>query len=164
MPKLDAELAAFLNSGLSVIAATRDARLLPEAIRLMALEAVAGEEEMTAFLPDAVSRRMLENVRDNGRIAVVGSDPVDNRSVQVKGRAIDCRPATDLQRPVVDGYRARMARALAQVGVPQPVIFRAAFWPCHAVRFRVEGIFLQTPGPSAGNPFETLSPHGKGPQ
>ena len=158
MPTLDAELAAFLNSGLSVMAATRDARLRPETVRVLALEARAGEEEMTIYLPDAVSARMVENLRDNGRIAVVASDPMDNRSVQLKGAMVSCQPASDLQRAPADAYRAKMARALAQVGVPQAILFRAQFWPAHAVRFKVEGIFLQTPGPAAGKPFDTLSP------
>jgi hypothetical protein len=158
VPTLDAELVAFLNSGLSVMAATRDGRLRPETVRVLALEARAGEEEMTVFLPDAVSARMLENLRDNGRIAVVATHPMDNRSVQLKGAMVSCQPATDLQRSPADAYRAKMARSLAQVGVPQGILFRAQFWPAHAVRFRVEGIFSQTPGPAAGNPFDSLSP------
>ena len=158
MPTLDAELAAFLDSGLSVMASTRDARLRPETVRILALEARPGEEEMTVFLPDAVSARMLENLRYNGRIAVVASDPLDNRSVQLKGTMVSCQQATDLQRAAADAYRAKMARSLAQVGVPQGILFRAQFWPAHAVRFRVEAIFLQTPGPAAGRPFDTLSP------
>jgi len=150
VPTLDAELAAFLDSGLSVMASTRDARLRPETVRILALEARPGE--------DAVSARMLENLRDNGRIAVVASDPLDNRSVQLKGTMVSCQQATDLQRAAADAYRAKMARSLAQVGVPQGILFRAQFWPAHAVRFRVEAIFLQTPGPAAGRPFDTLSP------
>ena len=49
--------------------------------------------------------------------------------------------------------RAALAQEYAFVGIPPSVTFRIAWWPCHAVRFRVEAVFQQTPGPGAGAPL-----------
>lgn len=147
------ELAIFLESGVSILVGTRDARLLPEAVRAFGARVGAAGEELTVFVPQAVGAVTAANARDNGRIAVLFSRPSDHRSLQVTGRVQSTVPGDDADRAVVDRYRCELAQALAGVGLPPRLTLRAAHWPCHAIRLRVEAIYVQTPGPGAGAPL-----------
>lgn len=150
---IPSDLVGFLESGVSVLVGTRDARLVPDATRAVGARVENGGGELTVFLPAATSAIALANVRDNGRVAVCFSRAFDHRAVQVKGRAVEVRDAGEPERPLVDRYRAALADAWSHVGVPPRATLRLAHWPCHAVRLRVEGLFLQTPGPGAGAPL-----------
>lgn len=147
------DLAAFLESGISIHAATRSARLVPDELRGVGARVEGGGEELTVFFPDATSGTARANLADNGRIAVCFSRPIDHRSYQVKGRVVALRPADDADRQVVDRYRRALVEEYARVGVPPSIAWRIAVWPAHAVRFRVEGVYAQTPGPGAGAPL-----------
>lgn len=145
----DPELARFFASGVSIQVGTRDASLCPEDIRGMGCR-VEGEAELTVFLPDAVAEQTLANLRDNGRIAVCFTRPADHRTIQVKGRALAVVPAAPGDRADIDRYRGGLVQELGAVGIPSRLILRLSHWPCHAVRMRVEQVFVQTPGPGAG--------------
>lgn len=154
------ELVPFIESGLSVLVGTRDARLVPEALRAMAPRVERGGEEVTVFLPHATAARALADLRDNGRIAVCVSRPCDHRTFQLKGRVVSVAEAGPADRPHLDRYRCEFARVLAEIGMPPRLTLRMAHWPCHAVRFRVEQAFVQTPGPSAGEALGAAGPGG----
>jgi hypothetical protein len=150
---ISSELAAFLESGVAILVGTRDARLVPDATRAIGARVGKGGAELTVFLPDVISGPALANLRDNGRVAVAFSRAADHRTFQVKGQAVEVRPATAEERAVVDRFRCAWASALSEVGLPPRITLRMAHWPAHAVRVRVERIFVQTPGPGAGAPL-----------
>ncbi len=150
---IPAELVSFLESGLSMLVATRDARLSPDATRAVGARVEKGGAELTVFLPSATCAEALANLSDNGRIAVCFSRAADHRSVQVKGHALEVREAAAHERGRVEGYLGALAEAWGFVGLPASATLRLAHWPCHAVRFRVESLFVQTPGPDAGAPL-----------
>lgn len=153
---LSAELKAFFESGISVQVGTRDARLVPDGIRAMGARVEPGGRELTVFLPEATSASNLANLRDNGHIAVCFSRPSDHRSIQVKGRVVALEPAGEADRERIERYRIGIAQDLGTIGLPPRITLRVAHWPCVAARLRIESIFLQTPGPGAGN---ALAPH-----
>lgn len=144
------ELAEFLESGVSVLVGTRDAALLPAATRGMGLRVEPGGGEVTVFLPEATSTTALEHLADNGRIALTVSRPGDHRSVQIKGRVVEIRPGDAADRERIERYRGQLAASWAAIGIPPHGTRRLVHWPCHAVRFRLESSFAQTPGPGAG--------------
>jgi len=151
---IDAALGEFLTSGLILGAASRDDRLVPEVVRPVGIRVEEGGGEVTVFLATATAGPTLRNLESNRRLALVASHPQGNRSVQVKGAVLETRPARDEERPLMDHYRARLARLLEPLGVPRSFVMRTQVWPAQAVRFRVETMFLQTPGPAAGQPFQ----------
>ena len=153
MVSLDAGLIEFLTSGLVLGAATRDDRLVPDVVRPAGVRVEDGGQEVTFFVATRSTGQMVKNIEGNRRIALVLSDPQDNRSVQLKGAVLETRPAREDERPLVDQWRARFARMLEPLGVPQSFVMRSQVWPAVAVRFRVEQMFLQTPGPAAGESF-----------
>lgn len=151
------ELQSFLESGVSLLIGTRDARMLPACMRAFGARVEPGGRELTMFLPDATNARTLANLRDNGRIAVGFSRIEDHRSLQVKGTVRELRPAAPGERELVVRYVAAFAGSLAFVGLPPATSMRMAHWPCQAVRLDLESLFEQTPGPAAGAPLRTAS-------
>lgn len=150
---ISAELATFLQSGVSLLVGTRDADLVPESLRAVGARVEPGGAEVTVYLPVATSARALANLRDNGRLAVCFSRPLDHRSVQLKGAVVALRDGVEADRRVVERYRALLTDVLAAVGVPPRITLQITHWPVAAARFRVESVFVQTPGPGAGAPL-----------
>jgi hypothetical protein len=145
------ELAEFVQSGVSIQIGTRDARLTPDCIRLVGARVEPGREEVTVFVPHATGATSIANLRENGRIAVCFSRPADHRSIQLKGRVVALDDAVPADRATVDRYRAGLVEVLAVLGLPPRTLLRMSHWPCVAARFHVESVFVQTPGPGAGD-------------
>jgi hypothetical protein len=150
---VDPELARFIESGVSVIVATRNARLEPECVRAVGAWVAPCGEDVQIFVPVSTGFDTAANLLDNGRIAVTFSRPQDHQSYQVKGRLLELRAASEAERDRVEIYRALLVQALGFVGIPPRLTSRVGHWPCHSVIFRIESLFFQTPGPKAGQPL-----------
>lgn len=149
--RLSRELATFVESGVSVQVGTRDASLVPEAVRGVGVRVDPDRAGLVLFVPRATGTRTVANVADNGRIAICFARIADHRTIQVKGSAGPVAAASPEDRPFVDRYRGELARNLAEFGLPTRLGFRIASWPCHSIRVAVESIWIQTPGPGAGD-------------
>jgi hypothetical protein len=152
-PILPAEVASFLESGISVLVGTRDARLAPESTRGVGARVEAGGAELTVFLPAATAARAVANLRDNGRIAICFSRAIDHRSIQVKGRVLSIRDGDAADRATIERWLEGLALGWQQVGIPPSTTRRLARWPVRAVRLALEEVYVQTPGPGAGAPL-----------
>jgi hypothetical protein len=131
---------------------TRDAGHRPA--HTTAVGAVVHEDRriVTFFIPESRSARLLSNLRDNGRVAF-DFGWVSHEAYQLKGTYLSSRPATDADVAQQDAYRKKLVAAVRQ-GYPEeiarPLALGFAYTPGVAVTFRVEEVFLQTPGPNAG--------------
>jgi hypothetical protein len=67
---------------------------------------------------------------------------------------LDVRPADERDRRAIERYRTALTQHFGTIGFPPEITRRIAHWPAHALRLRVEGVFIQTPGPGAGVPLE----------
>lgn len=144
--------------GLAAIhVATRDAALVPDEVMASAAVLSGDGERLTVYLPDATSATSLANLRENGAIAVALSEPLTHRTVQLKGRAEEIRPAREDEREAVLRHAGSFDAQVEAIGLPPAVVRRRAKWPCQAVTFQVAGAWEQTPGPGAGAP---LAPEG----
>jgi hypothetical protein len=74
---VDPELARFLQQGLGIHIATRDARLLPEGARAIAVEVEDDGTHLVAHVPEVVAPRILPNLEANGQVALGFARPVD---------------------------------------------------------------------------------------
>lgn len=157
MTILSTELAQFLESGISVLAGTRDARQVPDCTRAIGVRVEPGGGEVTVFLPQATSAQALANLRDNGRVAVCFSRAKDHRSMQIKGRLVELREADGRDRERMDRYRDELAQEWGFVGLPPAITYRMNVWPAVAARFVVDAVFVQTPGPGAGAPLTSVA-------
>ncbi|MFN0006726.1 MAG: hypothetical protein ACKVXR_02370 [Planctomycetota bacterium] len=145
------DLAEFLESGISILVGSRDARMSPEGMRAMGARIEPGGGELTVFLPKATAELTLANARENGRIAVCFAS-IDHRSYQIKGRMVAVREADEGDRREIERFRAALAQLFGSIGMPPRLTYRLSHWPAHAMRVAVESVFLQTPGPDAGVP------------
>jgi hypothetical protein len=150
---LPADLADFLQSGVSILVGTRDSELRPAATRGMGASIDPECRTLTLYLPEATAERTLANLRDNGRIAMTFSRAIDHRSIQIKGKCTLIRAATAAERAVQGRYLELLIESFTLIGLPRRELERATYWPSFAVEVAVGELYEQTPGPQAGSPL-----------
>ena len=152
---LSPKLVEFFESGVSVLVATRDAQLRPVCARAMGASVRRDGRVVTIFIPNPVASRTVENVRDNGAIAVTFVRPLTHEGVQIKGTCTSIRESDEDARELQERYRAAYAEQLRAVGIPRQVTSRLVCWPSVAIDLEVRDVFVQTPGPGAGRRLES---------
>jgi hypothetical protein len=132
------------------LAGSRDRRLHPFVMIVVGLRVDAVRDAIEFMVPHGEGGRMLEDYRDNGRVALTIVEPVSHVTYQFKGRFLGERPATEEDRALQEIHKAKAAARLEPVGYRRDLVYGYASWPATAVRMKVEDIFVQTPGPDAG--------------
>jgi len=150
---LDKQLSAFLEEGLSIHIASRNDRLEPDAALVAAVRVEADGQHVIAFVPTVAVHPVLADLRANGQVAVVCARPPDERGCQVKGTFVEAWNARDDERSLVASQWERFRDRLEAIGLPRVATNGWVMWPCTAIRFRVQAVFDQTPGPGAGAPI-----------
>lgn len=151
--QLDADHATFIQGGVSVVVSTRNAHLVPDAVRGCGCRVSRDRRRVTVLVETARCGSVLDDVAANGMIAVVFSQPSTHRTIQLKGSDARVVKATGADRAVADrhlqtwaddmlsiGYAGEFSRAVH--GVAGPGLTAITFTPTSA--------FQQTPGPAAG--------------
>ena len=139
-----------LEPGLSILVGTVDAHGVPACCRAIAIASNDDLETVTVFLPVATRHEAIQNIATTRRVAVASSNPIDNRSTQIKGTTVDARLAREDEAGIVRRNLDAWTDVLHRVGVPRRLTRSVAHWPAFAVTMRVEEIYEQTPGPQAG--------------
>jgi hypothetical protein len=147
--KIPEDLVDFLESGVSILVGTRNAKNEPEATRACGARVSKDRERLDLFFPDW-AKRAPHDIAENGQIAVCFSRFLDNYSIQLKGEGAVVRDATDGERKLPERYLAAYGETLSMIGFPRALTTRIRGWPAKVVSFAVRDIFLQTPGPKAG--------------
>ena len=150
---IDEELAAFLQSGVSVHAASRDAANVPCLVRGVGCRVSADRRQLTIFLLAAQCGQMLRDFADNGAIAFFASQPSTHRTVQLKGADAKVGVPQPGDERHVESQREAFLRDLVGVGYEAglPRTLLAGDWAdAVSVTFTPTAVFAQTPGPNAG--------------
>lgn len=147
------ELVPFLESGVSIGIATRDADGMPETTRAVGARVHEDRRHLAIFVPAATSADALSNLIRHDRVAAVFSRPTDHRTIQIKGRRVALREAADAERERIEAYLPLLADGLCTVGLPPRLTRRLSHWPAWAIELQVDSIFEATPGPGAGAAF-----------
>lgn len=156
MPLIPDELAVFFESGVSVLAGSANKRLVPTVMRAIAVRAEKDRQHVRLYVADATSARMLADVRENPRLAVTVSKVTTHRTMQLKGPVLSIVANGEADAAeYVDRARQAFARDLELIGMPSRHTRRLALLPFQELRIRVDALFVQTPGPGAGNPMPT---------
>jgi hypothetical protein len=146
------DLLALMERGISVLAASRNAALVPSVMRAIGSSVEDAGRRITVFVSRRQARQLLEDLA-TGPIAVVFSEPATHRSIQVKASKCSLRDGRPEDAPLLARYLASMEREVQRVGYP-PHLTRAML--AHdphdvvAITFTPEQAFEQTPGPRAG--------------
>jgi hypothetical protein len=147
---LSDELIDFIAQGVSLTVGTCNAARVPHAMRAVGIQVHEDRAHATVFLPEVTSRHTVTDVALNPRVAVLVSQPLDHKSLQIKGAVIEVAPATDAQREQVETYLSRFGRTLEAVGMPYEVVTMISHWPAVGLVLSIDELYLQTPGPGAG--------------
>jgi hypothetical protein len=154
VPPLTKEVVELMTSGVDLYVATRTAALHPESMFAMATRPV-DERRFTVFLAEVLAKPTVGNLQNNGAIAVTLGRPSDHCTMQIKGTCLAIRQADEADRQWLLGQRAALVEQLAFVGVPRATSRRLVWWPSLAVDVQATAVFMQTPGPHAGEPLGT---------
>ena len=151
---IPAKIIRFLEERASLgFAGTRDNNLVPSGHRVPGWHIDQSGRTLTVFMPDASAPRLLEALRDNGRIAVTFEEVGTHETYQVKGRYLSHRPVRHAEIEIADAARDRFGRGLRSLNNDERVtalITASIPKPGLAVEIGVEEVFVQTPGPGAG--------------
>lgn len=153
LSRISTELASFLESGLSIVMATRDDDLRPDGALAWAARVHESGTHVTVYLHEQAAREMLRNLEKHPMIALDFDRPTSHRACQVKGTYRSVRPARDDEREFVLNQVDAFAADLEGVGIPREMEVGWQAWPCLAFEIEVAQLFEQTPGPGAGAPL-----------
>ncbi len=150
------KLVEFLNGPVVLLVGTASAARRPSGAYAFGLTADAEKDVITFFLPDVEGEDILRDLRENGRVAVTASQGGSHETYQVKGRFIEARPVDDGEKAFQDAYREKAIAHYSPLGVPEGYFGSMVYDPSTAVSFRLEEVFVQTPGPAAGDKIEFI--------
>jgi hypothetical protein len=152
-PVLDAEHAAFIQSGVSILAASRDTGNVPRIARALGCRVSEDRRRVTVYLAAFQAAPLLAAIRAEGAIAVAFNLPSTHRAFQLKGADAAVVP---LDRSDVERARRYVDAFATDIGLLgySAVIGRALLWfdpvELTGVAFTPAAAFEQTPGPRAG--------------
>jgi hypothetical protein len=159
-PLLDADNAAFVQGGVSIVAASRDHSLVPSIGRASGCCVSGDRRQVTIFVIESQCERLVADVRASGRIAVVMSQPTTHRTLQLKAEKARVRALRAEERPVIARYVDAFASEIGKLGHTQAqarVVFECRDDDLVAIDFAPNAAFDQTPGPKAGKPLAAAS-------
>jgi len=150
----DADRAAFMQSGVSMSVGSRDRNLRSSVSRALGCR-VLPDGEVRVYVDASLSCDLLRHVTDCGAVAVVFSNIVSHRTLQVKATDARVQGLDDDDQRAADAYMKRFAGTVTNLGYPETVP-RALPEPAArmAIVFHPHEGFEQTPGPQAGQRLE----------
>ncbi|MDM0013582.1 hypothetical protein QTH87_14170 [Variovorax sp. J22P168] len=155
-PLLTADHIRMIDKGVSAIVASRDAAHRPSLMRAVGAAIAADGSEVTVYVSRSQSRQLLLDIAATGQIAVVFSEPLSHRTVQLKAHRAELRGATEDDAPLLARYLHSMEQEVGHVGFDARFVQAMLAFDLEdvvAVRFRPSEAFDQTPGPKAGSPL-----------
>jgi hypothetical protein len=155
-PLLDAELVAFMQSGLSILAASRDAGDAPSVARVHGCRVSADRRLVTIFVARSQAGTLLDDVERCGALAVVFSYPPTHRTIQLKCNSARVRLPVPGETDHVPDYVEAFTVGVLPFGYEprqMATLFACTEGDLVAIDFAPESAFVQTPGPKAGAPM-----------
>jgi hypothetical protein len=152
-PLIDEELAAFLQSGISLHASSVDSGGVPHIARAAGVRVAPDRRSVTIYLVASQARALLEDLRANGAIAVAFTRPKSHRTVQLKGKDARVGPVRPEDAAEADRQVGIFDAELRSIGFPERFGWTLAGGSplgLAAITFTPTSAFVQTPGPSAG--------------
>lgn len=139
-----------LGTGVSVMIGTRNASLMPECTRAWGIRVAPDRRAVTIFLSETFAGKTIDNLRENGMIAVTCTRPTDHITCQLKGRVKSIKKMTQPGHDRCRQWYQDFTAELTAIGVPPELPGAWIVKPTVAVEFAVSEVFDQTPGPGAG--------------
>jgi pyridoxamine 5'-phosphate oxidase-like protein len=135
---------------------TRDAELRPAHSYVAGAVVHDDRQTVTFFVNEKRSKKTLSNLENNGRVAL-GIAQLSHEAYQLKGSYVSSRAASDEEYGFQEKYGTRICAALCQwfpEEMAKALVLGITYRAGVAITFRVEEVFLQTPGPAAGSKMD----------
>jgi len=142
-------IAAFLDSGVSMVGASADDQLAPEVFRMWG--ASLGDGGALRALVSSDAGQTFRHVQHGTLLCMTFADPLNLRSMQVKGRSVGAAEApgpADLA--CMERYEEVLAPKSLLNGTPPDLLEAIRPRSVFAVSIVIEEAYDQTPGPMAG--------------
>ena len=152
-PLIDAALANLLQGGVGIGVAACDSDLTPTLARATGCRISPDRLQVTVFLSATQAAPVLRCIRENGKVAVVFSQPSTHRTVQLKASNATVGGIAPGDLDIIAAYRSAFARQVAPFGIPEFAIQTLLSFPSAdivGVSFTPDEAYDQTPGPKAG--------------
>lgn len=154
--RLDEPTQAFVSGGVSINLASCDTDRWPSVSRCCGCRVTASGALIRLMLQRQQGEDVLRDVEATGRAAIVFSDVVSHRTLQVKGSRAYVDDVGPEDRTAAQRYLRHFAASLDAIGF-EPA-FSAALLDLNdddlvVVAVRPSALFVQTPGPGAGQPL-----------
>ena len=143
------DLAAFLDSGVSMLGGSANDDLVPEAFRVWGASVDGGGRIRALVSSDA--GQTLVGLQAGTIICFNISDPLTFRSIQVKGRATgSAQPPGPADVECIRRYGETFGATAVQRGIPLALLESTRPLSVFAVTVEIDELYDQTPGPTAG--------------
>ncbi len=139
--------------GVSVIVASRNARLVPSNVRGIACRVSADRSRVAVILRRSQSAQLLEDIQRSARVAVCFTQPTTHRTIQLKAQdaVIESPQAGDVA--LAERFITGFFRELGPLGYDEAFVRTLLGYTADdlvVVAFSPADVFGQTPGPRAG--------------
>lgn len=148
---MDEKLTAFIESGVAIVVATRNATLQPHLSRAWAGKLSDDKSTLTLYLPTKQATNCLDDLARCNQISAVFSRPSDYVTVQLKGQCVEIGPSVQEISPHVHTYWQQFMQALIAVGIKEPLAQKLWSDGITPITINITHCYSQTPGPNAGN-------------
>lgn len=148
--------AAFIESGVAIELATRDAANQPHLTIGCGCRTDAAEGRVTILVNRLYSAAFLAALDESGAVAVNFGRPSDHHAIQLKARDARLTPPSAGDAVLVESYQAAFADDMLKIGFSRNLTAAyLALAPVElvAVSFAPVAAYTQTPGPAAGQPL-----------
>ncbi len=159
-PLFDCDHAAFMQSGISLHAASCGEDKLPSAARALGCRISDDRLNVRVLVSKTQAAQLLADVGRSGALAVVFSRPSTHRTLQLKGRDAVCVAADADDLRVAARYREAFVAETSALGHPTHLIDTIFDIPQDDIvvlSFTPDAAFSQTPGPQAGQALQAQS-------
>jgi hypothetical protein len=146
-------IAAFLDSGVSMVGASANDELVPEAFRMWG--ASLGDDGVLRALVSSDAGETFERLAEGTLLCMTFTDVLNLRSMQVKGRSLRAAEAPGpVDLALMERYQELLSPKSRLNGTPPALLASIRPRSVFVVSIVVEEAYDQTPGPSAGTPLE----------
>ena len=148
------KLVEFLHGPAIFFLGTRNEELRTSVSWAFGVIADPESDRVTIFVPTIENEEVLKDLKTNGMVALSTVDGATHEAYQLKGKYVEIRPTNEREKAVQEIHRTKAGARLVEAGMPPAMYQGFVMDPSVAVTFEVEEIFMQTPGPGAGDKLE----------
>ena len=153
-PILDEKNAEFITRGLSIVASSTTSDGSPAISRVAGCRVSADRRKVTLLVSRAQSLALIAAIASSRRIAVVFTEPLTHRTIQLKSRNATVAEPKKGDARILQKYSDAFVAQVCRLGYDESLI-RALIWAdpeeLATLTFTPDEAFEQTPGPGAGN-------------